>query len=189
MNIRHHLSFANIASATALVLVLGGGVAVAAGLAPNSVGSEQIRNNSVTGKDVKESTLGTVPSVDSVAVSKRVRVGRGQGSATVHRSGPFTVTLRCEFISQRLNPNAYLEISTSADNSAVIAQSTSGGTNDQDFDVSEGTREIGEAGESGLVDVEFTAVTPAGEMVSGEGYVATRFNGSRVCSAQLILVG
>jgi hypothetical protein len=82
MNLGRHLSFANVASATALSLVLGGGVAVAAGLAPNSVGSKQIKsqavkssdikknavkgkhikNDTVTGKDVKESSLAQVPS-------------------------------------------------------------------------------------------------------------------------------
>ncbi|MEI5673907.1 MULTISPECIES: hypothetical protein [unclassified Nocardioides] len=77
-------TYANVASTLALVLVLGGGgTAVAAGaLAKNSVGSKQIRagavknpdlarnavtstrvkNDSLTGADVKESTLGEVPS-------------------------------------------------------------------------------------------------------------------------------
>jgi hypothetical protein len=75
---RSHLSFANVASATALVVALtGSGVAVAAGLAPDSVRSATIANgqvknpdlaanavtgakvapDSLTGADVKESTL------------------------------------------------------------------------------------------------------------------------------------
>jgi hypothetical protein len=78
MPLRRHLSFANVASATALVVALAGsGAAVAAGLAPGSVRSLQIANgqvrtpdlgagavtgakvapNTLTGADVKESTL------------------------------------------------------------------------------------------------------------------------------------
>ncbi|HEU5038683.1 MAG TPA: hypothetical protein VFT70_16880 [Nocardioides sp.] len=68
------LTYANVASTTALVLAIGGGgAAVAAAMVPaNSVGSKQIINNSVkspdlkddgvTGTDVKESSLGQVPS-------------------------------------------------------------------------------------------------------------------------------
>lgn len=72
------LTYANVASTLALVVALGGGgAAVAAGLAKNSVGSPQIKNgavkradlgsgavdsgkvkdNSLTGKDIDESTL------------------------------------------------------------------------------------------------------------------------------------
>lgn len=61
MPVRPHLTFANVAAGTALVVSLtGGGVAVAAGLAKNSVGSPQIKNNAVKGADVKESSLGKV---------------------------------------------------------------------------------------------------------------------------------
>ncbi|GAA1153833.1 hypothetical protein [Nocardioides aquiterrae] len=71
------MTYANVASTTALVLAIGGGgAAVAAAMVPaNSVGSKQIVNNSVksvdlkndgvTGTDVNESTLGQVPSAAS----------------------------------------------------------------------------------------------------------------------------
>ena len=63
MNPSRHLTFANLASAAALVIALaGGGVAVAGSVGKNTIGSKQIKNNSVTGKDVKEGTLATVPS-------------------------------------------------------------------------------------------------------------------------------
>ena len=48
------LSYANVVSTCALVLaVAGGGVAVAAALPANSVGSKQITNGSIKGKDLK----------------------------------------------------------------------------------------------------------------------------------------
>lgn len=63
-----HLTYANVASTLALVLVLGGGgAAVAAGLAKNSVGTAQlkknavvsvkVKNNSLTGADVRNNSL------------------------------------------------------------------------------------------------------------------------------------
>lgn len=68
------LTYANVASTTALLIAIGGGgAAVAASMVPaNSVASKQIvngsvksadlKNDGVRGVDVKESTLGQVPS-------------------------------------------------------------------------------------------------------------------------------
>lgn len=93
-SIRKRLSFANIMSAVAVFIALGG-IAVAAGLPKNSVGKKQLKNNAVTtakikknavttpkikkgaingskvkndsltGTQINESTLGTVPSANS----------------------------------------------------------------------------------------------------------------------------
>jgi hypothetical protein len=90
--LRSHLTFANVTSLLALFLVLSGGTAVAlnggntvftddiandtqpagggnpagglqaADLRPNSVGSSEAANNSLTGADVNEGSLGQVPS-------------------------------------------------------------------------------------------------------------------------------
>ena len=71
-NARRRTTYANTVSTFALVLaVMGGGTAIAAGLANNSVESRHIvdgtvrgtdlSNGSVTGKDVDESSLDTVP--------------------------------------------------------------------------------------------------------------------------------
>ena len=69
--LRTRLTFANVMSCLALFVALGG-LAVAAGLPKNSVGSKQlkpnsvitgkIKNGAVTGAKVRTSTLGTVPS-------------------------------------------------------------------------------------------------------------------------------
>lgn len=75
--LKSHMTYANVASTAALVIAIGGGgAAVAATMVPaNSVGSRQIVNNSVktqdlkdngvTGTDVDETTLGQVPSAAS----------------------------------------------------------------------------------------------------------------------------
>lgn len=73
-----HLSYANVVASLSLFLVLGGGAAYAAShLAKNSVGTKQLKANSVTGAkvrdgsltgvDVDASTLGQVPSAKSAA--------------------------------------------------------------------------------------------------------------------------
>jgi hypothetical protein len=77
-SLRQRLSYSNVISTLCLFLLLGGGAAIAAGLAKNSVGTKQLKKNAVTtakikkdavtGAKVKESTLATVPSA-SVANS------------------------------------------------------------------------------------------------------------------------
>lgn len=53
------MTYANVASTVALVAVVGGGgAAVAAGVAKNSVGSPQIKNGSVQTVDIADSTKG-----------------------------------------------------------------------------------------------------------------------------------
>jgi hypothetical protein len=82
MNLRRHLTYANVVSSLCLFLLLGGGAAYAATqlakgsvttnaikaeavtkgkLAPNSVNSKKVVNGSLTGEDIASSTLGKVP--------------------------------------------------------------------------------------------------------------------------------
>ncbi len=83
--LKNHITYANVVASIALFAVLGGGMAVAAGLKKNSVKSKQIAANAVkeaelaagavttdkladnaaTGAKVDESTLGQVPSAAS----------------------------------------------------------------------------------------------------------------------------
>jgi hypothetical protein len=59
--IRAKLSYANLVSTLCLFLLLSGGVAYAASqLAKNSVGTKQLKNNSVTGAKIKDGSLQTV---------------------------------------------------------------------------------------------------------------------------------
>lgn len=99
-SIRKRLSFANIMSAIAVFIALGG-IAVAAGLPKNSVGKKQlksnavttakikknavttpkikngavngakVKNDSLTGTQINESTLGTVPSASTAAKASK----------------------------------------------------------------------------------------------------------------------
>ncbi len=61
-SIRRGSTFANVAAGTALVLTIaGGGAAVAAGLGVGSVTSKHIKDGTVRGIDVAESSFDTVP--------------------------------------------------------------------------------------------------------------------------------
>ena len=107
--LRTRLTFANVMSCLALFVALGG-LAVAAGLPKNSVGSKQlkpnsvitgkIKNGAVTGAKVRTSTLGTVPSaataqslggmsVDQIQQGSKLRCppacSRPPASASRHR--------------------------------------------------------------------------------------------------------
>jgi hypothetical protein len=84
MNLRRHLTYANVVSTVCLFLLLGGvayaGTQLAKGsvgtnqlkaeavtkgkLHPNSVNSKKVVDNSLTGSDIDTSTLGTVPNAE-----------------------------------------------------------------------------------------------------------------------------
>lgn len=57
MKLPRRLSYANVVSTVALFLVLGGGAAMAAAIAKNSVTSKSIKNGAIQGKDVKDDSL------------------------------------------------------------------------------------------------------------------------------------
>jgi hypothetical protein len=191
-----HLSFANVASATALTLVLGGGVAVAAGLAPNSVGPAQIKkdavrssdvkNNALKGKDIKESSLGSVPSVDTVVTTSRVAAAVGAVPVTIGARGPFTFTLRCLDAGGGA-VRALLEIRTSVDNASYIADADAY----DDFDVFSGPQTVAETNDIApdMAQASFAATTAGGTLYQGIGYVASKLQGSAGCVAQLTFLG
>jgi hypothetical protein len=198
---RRHLTFANVASATALALVLGGGVAVAAGLGPNSVGSAQIKknavkssevkNNSLKGKDVKESTLGSVPRVDTVVTTPRVTAAPGAVPSTVATRGPFTITLRCVDAGGGVM-QSFLEIRTSVNDAAYDARAAFGdGDWYPEFDVVNGPQVLAQTSDNNptIQRAAFVATEPGGRMHQAIGYTSHRINGSTGCAAQLTFLG
>ena len=57
-SLRSKLTYANVISSLCLFMLLGGGAYAAKnGLAPNSVGTKQIKNNAITGKKIKKGTI------------------------------------------------------------------------------------------------------------------------------------
>ncbi|QIG41425.1 hypothetical protein G5V58_00345 [Nocardioides anomalus] len=73
-------SYASVAATLALVLAASG-TAYAAGIPKNSVTSKQIKNDSVTGKDIKESTLDIVPRANSAASATTATSATSAGTA------------------------------------------------------------------------------------------------------------
>jgi hypothetical protein len=196
MKTSRHLTFANVASATALALVLSGGVAVAAGLAPNSVGSKQIqsqavkssdvKNDGLRGKDIKESTLSSVPAVDTVVTSARATAAIGATPTTVATLGTFTITLRCVDAGGGVT-RSFLEIRTSVDNASYYSDEDFY----PDFDVFSGPQVIASTNDTNpdIQRATFVATTPSGTMHQGIGYTSHRLNGATGCAAQLTFIG
>jgi len=196
MDLRRHLTFANVASATALSLVLGGGVAVAAGLAPNSVGSKQIKaqavkssdvkNDGLKGKDIKESTLGSVPAVDTVVTTQRATAAIGATPTTVATLGTFAITLRCVDAGGGVT-RSFLEIRTSVDNASYSSDEDVY----PDFDVFSGPQVIATTNDNNpaIQHAQFVATEPDGTLFQGLGYTSHRLNGAPGCAAQLTFIG
>ncbi len=59
------LSYANIMATVALCVALGGGAYAASTAPKNSVNSKSVKNDSLTGADLQERSLGAVPSAES----------------------------------------------------------------------------------------------------------------------------
>ena len=96
-SITRHLSFANVAAMTALVVALSG-TAYAAGLGPDTVGSKQIKNGSVKSADIKNGSLkgldvdeSTLEQVDAATLNGWTPETFARGAG--RKSGAFTGSL------------------------------------------------------------------------------------------------
>ena len=196
-----HLSFANVASATALAVALaGGGYAVAGQHLPrNSVGSKQIKNGAVkskdlkdgavTGSDVNESTLGEVPLATSVrtVTTARVTAALGQSQVLASRSG-MVLTLSCKDSGGGTVDAELLLSSTVPD---VIVSVSDAFNHHWDLDPGDTPLIIVEAEFSSqtMADGNFTALTGSGSSWQGTGFVIQHYQGGTGCLAEMTFVG
>jgi hypothetical protein len=75
-SLRSKLTYANVISSLCLFLLLGGGAyAAKSGLAPNSVGTKQLKNNAITGKKIKKGTIDTSKLTASAVASLKGAAG------------------------------------------------------------------------------------------------------------------
>lgn len=189
MNSLRHLTFANVASATALVVALGsGGFAVASGLAKNSVGSPQVKPNSLKSSDIKDSSLKGVKSartadratsVDSVA-TKGVTAQPGE-TKTLHTFESFVVELSC-IDAGNGSIRAEVNLRTTVDDAFMDANDF--GDEFSEFGIADGAAEIvAESSASGAdgEDGGFAAVTASGRMLTGHAAAIARFGGGDTC--------
>jgi hypothetical protein len=126
--LRRHLTYANVVATLALVFALGGGVVYAAGkigphgiaknaihsyhirnkqvkrqdIAGGSINGRKVSNDSLTGKDLKEATLGIVPTSQDArtvnGISERVvraSLADPTASSQVLAQGGLTVLMSC----------------------------------------------------------------------------------------------
>jgi hypothetical protein len=190
---RTRVSYANVVSTLALVVALGGTGAYAAGLAKNSVTSKQIKNgtikavdiknDAVTGGQVKESTLGKVPSAAKVDGITRIRVSKADNPTSttpLFTRGPLQVSLFCDFAPT----GASLRLSTTADNSTWATDTAL----DEDFDVADGFTSMAVAygNGTGMKHVAFAATGADGTSVTVSGSVRAKNN---TCTVDLHVLG
>ena len=111
-----------VAAASGTALALPGKNSVKKGdIAKNAVTSKQIKNDSVTGTDVKESTLGQVPSA-SVAGNGAIRIHYtgtvGAPTQTIFSAGGLVIKATCVSAT-----DLQMTMESTVDNAAVFADS------------------------------------------------------------------
>jgi hypothetical protein len=196
-----HLSFANVASATALAVALaGGGYAVAGQHLPrNSVGSPQIKNGAVkskdlkdgavTGTDVNESSLGEVPLATSVrtVTTARATAALGQSVVLASRAG-MVLTLSCQDSGGGTVDAELLMSSTVPD---VVVSVSDAFNHHWDLDPGDTPLIIVEAEYTSqtMEDGNFTAITGSGASWQGTGFVIQHYHGGTGCLAEMTFVG
>ena len=74
------LTYANVVSSLCLFLLLGGGAAVAAGLAKNSVGTKQLKKNAVTAVKVKNGSITEAKIAEGAVTANKVAAGSLTGA-------------------------------------------------------------------------------------------------------------
>ena len=78
--LRQHLTYGNVVATIAVFLALGG-AAYAATLGKNTVGSKQVKPNSLKGVDIRESSLGKVPKAANADKAQTAASATNAGNA------------------------------------------------------------------------------------------------------------
>jgi hypothetical protein len=129
--IRKRLTYANVMSSIAVFLVLGGGAAIAAGLAKNSVGAKQlkknavtaakIKNNAVNGAKVNEGSLGVVPNATHATsadkantADKAITAGKADSAATATKADSATTAGSAESVDGRSIEQIFVKLPASS---------------------------------------------------------------------------
>lgn len=201
---RPRLSYANVMATIAVFIALGGGAYAAFSLPKGSVGSKQlrkqavktrdlgnrsvvakkVRKNALTGKVIKESSLGTVPNSSRVGGSQvqQIHYRATGGSQTLFSIAGLTVTAQC----QPPNDWVTLTATSSVDDSIIgmgLFKENPGGTTQlpgvaNDFD----------AGDSESYQVDDTATTmtygkgPGATPVVTANFLANYYTATQTCS-------
>jgi hypothetical protein len=79
---------------TILAFIVLGGVAYSAGLSANSVGTKQLKNGSLTGRQINASTLGTVPSATHAVSAGPTPASSRRGGTSVEAAALGTIRQR-----------------------------------------------------------------------------------------------
>lgn len=181
-------SYASIVATLALVVALGGTGAYAAGLAKNSVGSEQVRNGAIKsedvkdgglkGKDIKESSLDRVPSAASVDSVRHLSASLSGGQSRVLLTrGGFTLTAVC--VAGGLSK---LSLTTASDHARWVTSNNQ----DPDFTVADGPADFGPVS-NGIAQILVSAASPSGVSLHVLGNATA--TGTGQCRVDVVVLG
>ena len=198
--------FAAATSVLALVIAMGGtGYATVKikgnQIAKNAVTSKTVKNDSLTGNDINESSLGQVPSAATAASAASVggsvftkinqRVQQSGGSKVIYNANGLTITATCP------NVLPVLSASTSVNGafivSTVIGDGLPAAANPIENDIENDSWNVGTPfdmmpGASGNIAVEnFVYRNPTGPIVTGT--IATDEGGDNNCALYGHIVG
>jgi len=132
--VRPRLSYANVVATLALFIALGGG-AYAAGLIPGtnlrnrSVPAAKIRRNALTGTEIREGKLGTVPHAALADVAQNAARLAGESPGRFERTGRLTYGNATEGVDARvLSWDALgLDVRTAPGAGSVLLRNTGSG--------------------------------------------------------------
>ena len=124
--IRGRLTYANVVATLAFFLAVGGGAYAVTKIGPedvrrNAIKSRHLALNAAKGRDVKESSLATVPDAARLGglplgqIIERIDfsafgASNAEPAETVQRVGGIDLTIRCTQVSSSPSSNAVLEI-------------------------------------------------------------------------------
>src|SRR3954453_16204335 len=86
--IRSHLTYANVVASIALFAALGGGAYAAATLAPNSVGSKQLKKKAVTNSKLGANAVTSSKAKNGARLKAAFAVGQPPGAGAPGPAGP-----------------------------------------------------------------------------------------------------
>lgn len=123
---KQHLTYANVMASLAVFAVLGGGMAVAAGLKKNSVKSKQIASNAVKSAELAPGAVATDKLADNAATGAKVdeaTLGTVPSAATADKAGTAD-TATSATTAQDAQSAQTAQIAANAQNAALAANST-----------------------------------------------------------------
>jgi len=180
---RRHLTYANVMSSLAVFLLLGGGMAVAAGgLGKNTVGTKQLKKNAVTAEKVKDGSLlgadfaaGQLPAGPAGPAGAKGATGATGPAGATGPSGSVANSVTSASVLDDTAPGGGLNSEDFASNSVDFAEIKTDAV--QATEIADNSIDAGEIVDFGLsnedVGVLFAEVAATGTLDNSSGGVTS----------------